>query len=682
MKQKSIYVAQFGTGTNINLLPLGAGQLYSRLRQEKELCEKFSLREIEYGRPADPEAWARSLDDVGVIGFSAFMWTVNISLLGARAVKDRFPDALVAVGGPSIPKDLDYYVDFMNENQYIDVICVDEGEELFVSLCQHYADGNTDYSDIPGLIYRDQNGEVCRTAPELLSLDTLPSPFLDGTFDDLWNKYGDEFSGIIWETNRGCPYDCTFCTWANLPTKKIREKPMDQVAEEIEWIGKHSIGYIAMCDANFGIQRRDLEIAKMLADCKQKYGVPNFISVSWAKNSTGPVLEVARVLKKAGIGFRVTLSIQSASKEVTKAIKRSNVKREAFDRIKAEYRNEQMYSYTEIILGLPRETKESFLDGIDTNLTDSVFDQLYMYPCFLFPNTEMATIRDREAFGIEGKLIPNRYTKSKEYIANEEVVEIVIGTNAMPREAWVETFTLGYYTLALHDDRLAFFILNYLKNAFSVTYTDLIAFARDLAQIEDLPTIKESMWRLEDTARRVQDLGHSHLIDAQPFDVPYDPPDGAFLELALKKTAFYREFLVVVEKYLESKNQTFDRSVLADLFAFQNAVMAHPDSPPDNGYLALEYNWFEYFASSFGGGSYELIASDGRYKVVDPRPSFGDPNAYLTNHFDIRGIPPFNEVFDLNGEKVFPKFGATPVGAHVSLTNKKLVRPESEETQV
>ena len=60
-------------------------------------------------------------------------------------------------------------------------------------------------------------------------MDRLPSPYLDGTFDGFYQEYHNEFSGIIWETNRGCPYECAFCTWGNLPSRKIREKPIEQV---------------------------------------------------------------------------------------------------------------------------------------------------------------------------------------------------------------------------------------------------------------------------------------------------------------------------------------------------------------------------------------------------------------------------------------------------------------------
>lgn len=652
---KNIYVIQFGTGTTINLLPLAAGQLVARLRQERELLKKYNLCEIIFKRPEDPKELVSKMDAVFIAGFSCFLWNMNISLQTAKEVKRKFPDSLIVTGGPSIPKDPELTDDFFKKYPEVDVICIGEGEEVFTSLCHHYSERESFY-DIPGIIYRDrETGIIHRTGPEeILSVDRLPSPYLDGTFDDFYKKYSSEFSGIIWETNRGCPYSCTFCTWGNLPSKKIREKPMDTVKAEIEWIGKNKIKYIAMSDSNFGIRERDIELAKMLAECKERYGVPNFISVSWAKNSPDKILIISDILKKSGIGFRITSALQSLKEDVIKAVNRTNIKRKSFDAIKASYRKQRLYSYTELILGLPMETYESFISGIEDSLSESVFEQLYVYPLFLFPNTKMASSESRKKFGIESKIIENRYTKSKKTANVKEFVEIVIGTSSMPCNRWIDSFVIGYYTLALHDDRLAFFILHYLKRTFSIKITDLIVYARKLSLEKNLLTLSKSFIKLEKTAREVQELGNSHLVEPEGFSgIPYDPPEGVFLELLMNKQEFYDEFLQVVKSYLNDKLINYDQAVLSDLFKFQNAAIADPDGPPSEE-LYLNCNWIDYFAFAFNFKGSELCQGTYIYRVIDPKPSYGDPLQYLKNSFDVRGVPAFNEIRDSTGKVVFP----------------------------
>lgn len=661
MNKTQIYIVQFGSGTTINLLPLAAGQLYSRLKQDRELGAHYQLAEIIFRRPPDVNAFAAQLNNVAVIGFSCFLWNTSVSLRAARAVKERFPQALIVLGGPSISNVLKDAVVFLDAHRFVDAICINEGEDVLPALCWHHLE-QKDFSDIPGVIFRDAAGRVRRNEPVEPCLARLPSPYLDGTFDELYAKYNKEFSGIIWETNRGCPYECAYCTWGNLPSRKIREKPMAQIQQEIEWIGRHRVKYIAMADANFGIRKRDIEVTALLADCKKKYGVPDFISVSWVKNSSNKVLRIADILKRCGIGFRVTLSLQSLNPAVLKAAKRLNISRQTFDGIKKAYRSEMLYSYTELILGLPAETLASYLHGIEECLSDSVFEQLYIYPCLLFPNTYLASAACRRQYGVESKIVPNRYTKSREFEANEEKVEIVIGTAAMPRDKWREAFVLGYYTLALNDDRLAFFILHFLRRLYGVPITELVAFARATARREKMPVITQSFFRLDETARQVQEDGHSHLIEPRRFGgIPYDPPEGIFLELLLKKNQFYAEFRKVLDLYLRDKAISVDSTLLDDLFAFQNAVMAHPNGPEGDGRIQFNYNWIDFFAFAFNREGADLHALRCSYKVVDTRPSGGDPQKFLKSHFDIRGIPAFNELYNMQQDKVFPPWDLSPV---------------------
>lgn len=660
MNKPRIYIAQFGSGTNINLLPLAAGQLYSRLKQDHELSAHYQLAEIIFRRPQDVNAFASQLDNVAVIGFSCFLWNTSISLRAAQAVKERFPQALIVLGGPSISNVLKDAVVFLDAHRFVDVICINEGEDVLPALCWHHLK-QKDYSDIPGVIFRDAAGRVRRNDPAEPCLARLPSPYLDGTFDELYAKYNKEFSGIIWETNRGCPYECAYCTWGNLPSRKIREKPMEQVRQEIEWIGRHHVKYIAMSDANFGIRKRDVEVTELLADCKKKYGVPDFISVSWVKNSSDKVLRIADILQRCGIGFRVTLSLQSLNPAALKAAKRLNISRRTFDEIKKAYRSEKLYSYTELILGLPGETLASYLHGIDECLSDSVFEQLYIYPCLLFPNTYFASAACRRQYDLESKIVPNRYTKSREFKANEEQVEIVIGTATMPRDKWREAFVLGYYTLALNDDRLAFFILQFLKRMHGIRITELVAYTCATALREKLPLLTRSFARLEVIARQVQEDGHSHLIEPRSFGgIPYDPPEGIFLELLLEKDKFYREFRKVLDLYLRDKAVSVDPTLLDNLFVFQNAVMAHPDGTRGGQRIQFSYNWIDFFAFAFNLEGVALHASQCSYLTVDSRPSGGDPQKFLKNHFDIRGIPSFNELYDLQQKKVFPPVNLSP----------------------
>ncbi len=659
MAKPKIYVVQFGTGASINLLPLAAGQLYSRLRVDEVIPRHFDLPEILFRRPHDPAEFAAGLQDVSVIGFSCFLWNVNASMTAARAVRERFPDALIVLGGPSIPKDPDLSAEFIRKNPFIDAIACGEGEEVFASLCRHHLEGR-DFGDIPGIIIYDRSsGEIRRTGVERLpAIEQLPSPYLDGTFDSLYSKHASEFSGTIWETNRGCPNRCSFCTWGNTAHRGIREKPLEQVKAEIDWIGRNKIKYVAMSDSNFGIRDRDVSIAECLAQTRRTYGYPEFVSVSWVKNSSDKVLRISDILRDARVGFRVTLALQSLNESTLRAVNRINFKREFYEHIRKAYHNAFLYSYIELILGLPLETYDSYMNGLEELMSRSVFDQIYSYPFLLFPNTQVASRESRRKYGIVGRVMEGKYTKSKVSTAIVENMEVVIGTETMPPDKWVDAFVDGYYTIGLHDDRLAFFVFWYLKNEQGVRITDLVVWMRrESARVPDqYPLIYRVFEKLANCAKDVQDKGHSQLIEPEGYaGIPYDPPDGVFLELLMHKAAFYAEFQIAVRAFLRESGVKYDESELADLFVFQDAVLAHPNNREEETEVRVQYDWVGYFSEAFNLESTgDLARCPMEYRVRDDTPCWGDAKRFLETHFRIRGVPAFNELYDGNGRKVFP----------------------------
>jgi hypothetical protein len=170
----------------------------------------------------------------------------------------------------------------------------------------------------------------------------------------------------------------------------------------------------------------------------------------------------------------------------------------------------------------------------------------------------------------------------------------------------------------------------------------------------DFPVLRESFRKLMRTAEKVQQEGASHLIEPEAFDgVPFDPPEGTFLDLMMKKGAFYREFFTMVVSHLAERGVAADMDELRDLFRFQDAVMAHPNGPRSD-IVRFGYNWVEYFAPAFHLPGSELARQERIYRVVDPHPCGGDPKEYLAGHFDVRGVPAFNELHDESGEKMFP----------------------------
>ena len=74
---------------------------------------------------------------------------------------------------------------------------------------------------------------------------------------------------------------------------------------------KKKIEFIFCCDANFGILKRDIEIAEICGKEKKYTGYPKALSVQNTKNTTERAYQTQKILADSGLNKGVTLSMQS-----------------------------------------------------------------------------------------------------------------------------------------------------------------------------------------------------------------------------------------------------------------------------------------------------------------------------------------------------------------------------------
>ena len=97
----------------------------------------------------------------------------------------------------------------------------------------------------------------------------MPSPYLTGIFDELIKENPEEKWLASWETNRGCPFSCTYCDWGSATNSKVSRMHLDRVYAELDWFSKNKVEFIFCCDANFGMLPRDYDIALKAAENKK-----------------------------------------------------------------------------------------------------------------------------------------------------------------------------------------------------------------------------------------------------------------------------------------------------------------------------------------------------------------------------------------------------------------------------
>jgi radical SAM superfamily enzyme YgiQ (UPF0313 family) len=356
-----------------------------------------------------------------VLLVSCYVWNEEISHVLAREAKRRHPSLRVVFGGPQIPNN---GLDYLTQYPYVDTLVHGEAEGAIVD------------------VLRGSCGREV-SLPRLADLSGLPSPYLTGVVEQLAGNLDVQWVPS-WETNRGCPYQCTFCDWGSATYTKLRQFPMERLINEIQWFADRRVGYIDCCDANFGMLPRDLDLAKEL---RAKAAGITFRQ-SWAKNSSEKVIAVAQELKAGGLLTAVGLAVQSLDEPTLQIIKRKNLPFERFSDLTKQFADAGLPTYTEVIRGLPGETLESFKRGLGALASDSRIGTIAIYNCGLLPNAPMADPAYRAQHKIEVVRSPIYLAhSSSDNRAVPEYEEIVVSTATMSREDMHKAFVFSWAIL-------------------------------------------------------------------------------------------------------------------------------------------------------------------------------------------------------------------------------------------
>jgi radical SAM superfamily enzyme YgiQ (UPF0313 family) len=146
----------------------------------------------------------------------------------------RTHGALVVLGGPEPPHEAETWLD-----HGADAVVIGEGELTLEELLPRAlrSPGMRDWSEVAGLVYRDEHGRARRTAPRALirDLDAQPWPARDlidlGPYLGAWReRHGHGSLSLL--TARGCPYTCRWCSRSVFGESHRRRSPQN-VADEV-----------------------------------------------------------------------------------------------------------------------------------------------------------------------------------------------------------------------------------------------------------------------------------------------------------------------------------------------------------------------------------------------------------------------------------------------------------------
>ena len=444
--------ARHGDVSESAYLPYSLGLLQSYALTDNEIKNEYYFEDIEIFRKPYDEV-LNSLDNPSVVATSNYIWNTRYHLNLLKKIKYYWPDCLTIIGGPSVWDKVEWY----NDHQYIDVAVLQEGEEIFASILK-----SNNYNEVPGIIFKDNNTFYKTDKSKRISdINVIPSPYLTGIFDRIIeNNKNVEFYASI-ESNRGCPFKCTYCDWGGLTHQKMKMFNLERVKAEFDWCGNTKILGVFLTDSNTGMFKRDVDVIKHFAKVYRQTGYPKYFNTAgysktpmnknWVGKIQQELNELVYVSKKnkekhnytnreINPGSILHVALQTTNEETLKNIKRKNLGIANSDLL--DKNNKDTPFAVELIFPMPGQNYQTMKDDVELLLKHETASPRF-YPLLVLPKTEFNSehyIKEHELEFIE---VPFNYEPTSQTVldVDKEFCTIIKSTKTCSeqeiRKSWV-----------------------------------------------------------------------------------------------------------------------------------------------------------------------------------------------------------------------------------------------------
>ncbi len=349
-------------------IPLGPAMLASALKKHLGNAIKTSIVNLYLHQSVDECVNLILEERPEYVGLSMYMWNRGKLLAVAAELKRHDPGIVVFAGGPEAGADMEN----IQRSQSLDFIIKGEGEDLTVAFFKALLEGRS-----------IQETTACCGASALPDLDTLPSPYLDGTLDP--SKY----PGLLWELSRGCPFKCDFC-YESRGNKGVRRFPMERIRAELKVFGRHDIEQIFILDPTFNCDRkRAAEILRLIK--KNAPDIHYFIEI----RSEFIDEEMARLF--SSISCSLQIGMQSADPAVLANVNRSIKRSEFAKKVHLLNKAGVIFGF-DLIIALPGDTLKGFCSSLDFAMSMEP-NHIDIFVLSVLPGTPLAD--NAAKFGLE-----------------------------------------------------------------------------------------------------------------------------------------------------------------------------------------------------------------------------------------------------------------------------------------
>lgn len=281
-----------------------------------------------------------------VIGFSCYIWNIGMVEKLMGELHKLLPKLPVFLGGPEVTYDADK---LLRKYPYLTGIFIGEGEATFAQVVKYYVKKNPEsLEDIPGLMLRSG------MTPERKPLNLTDVPFLYDDMAPFTNRI------IYYETQRGCPFRCSYCL--SSIDKTVRFRDIEVVKKELAFFLEKKVKQVKFVDRTFNCNHdHAMAVWQYLYD--HDNGVTNFHF-----EIAGDILredEIALVAKMRPGLVQFEIGVQSTNTDTLREIRRVMDIEKLKQVVAALKAAHNVHIHLDLIAGLPYEDYDSFARSFD-----------------------------------------------------------------------------------------------------------------------------------------------------------------------------------------------------------------------------------------------------------------------------------------------------------------------------
>lgn len=331
-----------------------------------------------------------SLNKISNIAIGCYVWSDHITNPLIDALKQTGFRGKIILGGNQIQLNSCETV-YPKADKYI----IGHGEESLLKAITDPHDNN--------IIYEGRH-----------SISQLPSPYLSSEIQIPQNQ-----SKVRLETKRGCPYRCSFCAHKDLDNKKIINRDMKVIEQEILLFKRKNVGKINVIDPVFNTGSYYLTILNLFIKHRVKAQITLQTRFELLFKKEGS--KFIDLCKRLNV--HLEFGLQTIHPEEYKVINRHN----NINQVKKAMKllNESGISFeTSLIFGLPNQTLESFKSSVSF-VMDNHGENITAFPLMLLNGTELS--KQKKTLGLKEKIIGNGrmpYVVANKSFTNEDWIQM------------------------------------------------------------------------------------------------------------------------------------------------------------------------------------------------------------------------------------------------------------------